>query len=194
MTFLFSALIGYILGSIPFGVLASRAGGHDIMQEGSGNIGATNALRILGPGWAALVLVGDVLKAIAAAYIGLRLGGALGSALGGAFAAVGHAYSVFLRGRGGKVVAVSLGVLIFWDWLLAVAGVAAFLIAVALTRLVALGSLLGALAAAVAATVLKLDRPLLVAVYFLFVLIVWRHRPNIERMAKGQEHRLGQRG
>lgn len=193
MMYILSAVVGYVLGSIPFGVLASRAGGRNILKEGSGNPGATNALRLLGPGWAAAVLLGDALKAIAAAFIGLHVAGPLGSALGGAFAALGHAYSVFLRGRGGKVVAVSLGLLVYWDWRLALVGVVVFLIIVAATRLVALGSLAGALGAAIAATVLRLPLPELIAVYFLFVLIVWRHRPNIARMAKGQEHKLGQR-
>ncbi len=189
-----SAVIGYLLGSIPFGVLASRLGGRDILLEGSGNPGATNALRILGPGWAAAVLVGDALKAVLAAYLGLRLGGIAASAVAGSFAALGHAYSVFLRGRGGKVVASSLGLLAFWDWHVLIPAVIVFLLVVAATRLVALGSLLGALAAAVAASVWPLPLSLRLAIYFLFVLIVWRHRPNIARMAKGDEHRLGQRG
>ncbi|MDA8346124.1 MAG: glycerol-3-phosphate 1-O-acyltransferase PlsY [Thermaerobacter sp.] len=191
---LLSPAIGYLLGSVPFGVLASRFAGRDILKEGSGNPGATNALRLLGPGWAAAVLLGDALKAVLAAYIGLRLGGVLGSALGGSLAAVGHAYSVFLRGRGGKVVAVSLGLLAFWDWRVLIPAVVVFLIVVALTRLVALGSLVGALAAAVAASIWPLPVAVRISIYFLFLLIVWRHRPNIARIAKGQEHRLGQRG
>ncbi len=194
MSTVLAAVVGYLLGSVPFAVLAARLRGRDVLREGSGNPGATNTLRVLGPGWAAAVLVGDALKAVLAAYLGYHLAGPLASAVAGSFAALGHAYSIFLRGRGGKVVAVSLGLLAFWDWQVMAIAVAMFLVVVAITRIVALGSLLGALAAAVAASILPLPTALRVAVYFLFALIVWRHRPNIARIARGQEHRLGQHG
>ncbi len=196
MNLLIAAVFGYLLGSIPAGVLAARRAGRDILHEGSGNPGATNALRVMGPYWALLVLIGDTGKGILAAYIGWKLGGPLGSALGGAAAAVGHAYSLFLRGQGGKVVAVSLGVLLFWGWPLVVGALVVFLIVLGVTRIVSLSSMLAALAAALmaAAGVPPLPGVLHYAVFFLVLVLIWRHRPNIERLLRHEEKRLGSRG
>ncbi len=196
MTSLVAAIVGYLLGSIPFSVLAARRQGRDILQEGSGNPGATNALRVIGPYWAVAVLIGDAGKGILAAYLGWKLGGPLGSALAGAAAAVGHAYSIYLRGRGGKVVAVSLGVLLFWGWPLVVGALVVFGVVIALTRIVSISSMLAALAAAVlaAAGVPALPPALRFAVFFLVLLLLWRHRPNIERLLRHEEKRLGSHG
>jgi glycerol-3-phosphate acyltransferase PlsY len=196
VTSLVAAIVGYLLGSIPFSVLAARRQGRDILQEGSGNPGATNALRVIGPYWAVAVLIGDAGKGILAAYLGWKLGGPLGSALAGAAAAVGHAYSIYLRGRGGKVVAVSLGVLLFWGWPLVVGALVVFGVVIALTRIVSISSMLAALAAAVlaAAGVPALPPALRFAVFFLVLLLLWRHRPNIERLLRHEEKRLGSHG
>ena len=196
MISLLAAIVGYLLGSIPFSVLAAKRQGRDILHEGSGNPGATNALRVMGPYWAVAVLIGDAGKGILAAYLGYKLGGPLGSALAGAAAAVGHAYSIYLRGRGGKVVAVSLGVLLFWGWPLVVGALVVFGVVIALTRIVSISSMLAALAAAVlaAAGVPALPPPLRYAVFFLVLLLLWRHRPNIERLLRHEEKRLGSHG
>jgi len=196
VTYLTAAILGYLLGSIPWGVLASRRAGRDIRREGSGNIGATNALRVLGPYWASLVLLGDAGKGLLAAYIGFKLGGPWASAAAGAAAALGHAYSLFLRGQGGKVVAVSLGVMLFWDWPLLIAALAVFLVVLAATRIVSLSSMLAALGAA---SLAALDLPavpfaLRLGVWFLVALLIWRHRPNIERILRHEEKRLGSHG
>ena len=196
MTSLLAAIVGYLLGSIPFGVLAAKRQGRDILHEGSCNPGATNALRVMGPYWAALVLIGDAGKGLLAAYLGWKLGGPLGSALAGAAAALGHAYSIYLRGRGGKVVAVSLGVLLFWGWPLVVGALVVFGVVIALTRIVSVSSMLAALAAAVlaAAGMPALPPSLRYAVFFLVLLLLWRHRPNIERLLRHEEKRLGSHG
>ena len=143
-----AALVGYLLGSVPSAALAARLRGKDILREGSGNPGATNALRVLGPLPAVLVLAADVAKGLLAAYVGWRLGGIWGTALAGLAAGLGHAYSIFLRGRGGKVVAVSLGVLAFWDLRLVLVALVAFAVVLAVSRIVSLSSLVAALAAA----------------------------------------------
>ncbi len=196
MNVVLAAIAGYLLGSIPFGVVAARQAGRDILHEGSGNPGATNALRVMGPYWALAVLVGDAGKGILAAYVGWKLGGPVGSALAGAAAAVGHAYSLFLRGQGGKVVAVSLGVLLFWGWPLLVGALIVFLIVLGLTRIVSLASMLAALAAAVlaAAGLPPLSPALRYGVFFLVLLLIWRHRPNITRLLRHEEKRLGSHG
>jgi len=194
VSLIFLALAGYLLGAIPSGAIAARIKGRDILAEGSGNPGATNALRVLGPLWAIAVLLCDAGKGLLAAYLGFRLGGPAGSALAGASAALGHAYSIFLRGRGGKVVAVSLGVLLLWDWHAIAAALAVFLVTLALTRVVSLGSILGALCAAVDSTFTPLAPVLRVGIYFLVLLLIWRHRPNIASLWHGEERRLGGRG
>ncbi len=196
MTLVLAAIIGYLLGSIPTGVLAAKRVGRDILHEGSGNPGATNALRVLGPYWAVGVLVGDAGKGLLAAYLGWQLGGPLGSALAGVAAALGHAYSLFLRGQGGKVVAVSLGVLLFWGWPLLFAALAVFLVVLALTRIVSLSSMLAALAAAAMAALGLPPYPvsLRYGIFFLVLLLIWRHRPNIARLLRHEEKRLGSHG
>lgn len=191
--FLLSALVGYLLGGIPFGVLAARQTGRDILHEGSGNIGATNALRVLGPFWGVAVLAGDVGKGVLSAFLGAHLGGLDGLAVGACAAALGHAYSIFLRGRGGKVVSVSFGALLFLDWRIALLAAIVFVLVVALTRYVSLGSMLGA-ASAFLGTLLLPDAPAIrLAVAFILVLLVWRHRSNIERLRHGNERKFGER-
>ena len=196
MTLVLAAVIGYLFGSIPTGVLAAKRAGRDILREGSGNPGATNALRVLGPYWAAAVLIGDVGKGLLAAYLGWQLGGPLGSAFAGGAAALGHAYSVFLRGQGGKVVAVSLGVILFWGWPLLFAALAVFVVVLALTRIVSLSSMLAALAVAVMAGLGLPPYPaaLRYGILFLVLLLIWRHRPNIARLLRHEEKRLGSHG
>ncbi len=196
MTIFLAAIAGYLLGSFPSGVIAAHRAGRDIMHEGSGNPGATNALRVLGPAWAIAVLVADAGKGLLAAYLGWKLGGPLGSALAGAGAALGHAYSIFLRGHGGKVVAVSLGVLLFWGWPLLIVALVVFALVLALSRIVSLASMLAALAAAfvTAAGLVGLPQDLRLGVYFLVLLLIWRHRPNILRLLHHEEKRLGSHG
>lgn len=193
MSILLAVVIGYLLGSIPFGVLAARRSGRNIQQEGSGNIGATNALRVLGPVWGALVLAGDAGKGILSAYIGARLAGPDGMAVGVCGAAAGHAFSLFLRGRGGKIVSTSLGAMIFLDWRLIVPAVVIFLLVVLLTRYVSLGSIIGGGAALLTALLLPDAWPIRIAVAFLFALLVWRHQSNIQRLLHGTERKLGTR-
>lgn len=188
-----SALIGYLLGSIPFGVLAARQSGRDILREGSGNPGATNALRVLGPFWGVAVLVGDVGKGVLSAYLGAHLAGVEGLAVGACAAALGHAYSIFLRGRGGKIVSVSFGALLFLDWRVAVMAATVFVLVVAVTRYVSLGSMLGAASAFVATLWLPDALAIRLAVAFILALLVWRHRGNIQRLRQGHERKLGER-
>ncbi|HXJ23800.1 MAG TPA: glycerol-3-phosphate acyltransferase, partial [Polyangia bacterium] len=101
----------YVAGSIPFGVVVARAKGVDLRKVGSGNIGATNVARALGKGWAIAVLLADAAKGLVPVLLGRRLGFSAGAvAAAGLCAIVGHMFTIFLRGRGGKGVATSLGV------------------------------------------------------------------------------------
>src|SRR5687768_6840559 len=147
-------LVAYLVGAIPIGAMVARAHGVDLTQHGSRRTGATNALRVLGKRAAVLVLVGDALKGVAAVQLAQRCGGSSWAPPLAALAAMGgHTYSIFLGGRGGRGVATGLGALLALSpsalLTAAVAGVGA----VAATRYVSLGSLLGALAGAGAVVV-----------------------------------------
>ncbi len=172
----------------------ARTYGVDIQKVGSGNIGATNVLRTLGPGPALVVAFFDVFKGGLAVLIA-RAVGVEGWLLGGvALAAVlGHNYSLFLGFRGGKGVATSFGTLLFLDPVLALwtfpIGVSVMLI----TRYVSAGSMAGGVAASVLA--LALGRPFweVVTVFLMAALIFWTHRDNLKRLQEGTERRLGEK-
>jgi len=191
---LLALLVAYLFGSIPAGVLVARTYGVDIRKVGSGNIGATNVLRALGPGPALVVAFFDVFKGGIAVLIA-RAVGIEGPLLGGvALAAVlGHNYSLFLGFKGGKGVATSFGTLLFLDPILALwtfpIGVSVML----LTRYVSAGSMTGGVAATVLA--LALSRPLweVVTVGLMALLIFWTHRENLKRLQAGTERRLGEK-
>jgi acyl phosphate:glycerol-3-phosphate acyltransferase len=186
--------LGYLCGSIPFGLLLTRfAGTADLRSIGSGNIGATNVLRTGRKDLAAATLVLDALKGTAAvllAYYYLGGAAALAAAIG---AFLGHLYPVWIGFRGGKGVATFLGCLIGIAWQAALVFVVAWLAVAALTRY----SSAAALAASVLAPLtfyLWLGRPYAGLVFALLAALLWiKHRANIERLLKGSETRIGQR-
>jgi glycerol-3-phosphate acyltransferase PlsY len=184
---------GYLLGSIPFGLLITRAAGlGDVRKIGSGNIGATNVLRTGNKGLAALTLVADALKGTAAALIAGQFGAELGMAAGfGAF--LGHIFPVWLGFKGGKGVATYLGVLFGLAWQAGLVFVVAWIAVAAISRY----SSLAALVAAVAAPVFLLwfglfDLAILFAVMSIIVFI--KHRANIGRLMSRTESRIGGKG
>lgn len=186
-----AALTGYLLGSIPFGLLLTRmSGGGDIRTVGSGNIGATNVLRTGRKGLAALTLLLDLLKGFAAVWLArMFFPGAETIAAAAAF--FGHLYPVWLRFKGGKGVATYAGIMfgLFWQGgvVYAIAWVGALLI----FRISSVGGLLAAIAAPAAAAFL--GRYDLVAMLVACSLIIfWKHRTNIEALVNGTEPRIGQ--
>lgn len=191
IAWLISFLGGYLLGSIPFGLLVARmAGLGDIRKIGSGNIGATNVLRT-GNRWAALLtLLGDGGKG-AAAVIGLgSLFGGTAGLVAGLAAFLGHLFPVWLKFKGGKGVATFLGILLAIDWMAGLAACATWLMVATLSRY----SSLSALAAALAAPFFLwlLHRPDLA--YFagaLALVVFFTHRANITRLIAGTEPRIG---
>ena len=188
-------LAAYLIGAIPVGVLVARAaGGVDIRKAGSGNIGATNVMRAMGPGPAVATLVGDVIKGGLAVLAATALIPAPWGAAAGALAAIaGNCWPVFLRFRGGKGVATGLGAfLALTPWAVLPSAVV-FAAAVGATRLVSLGSVLGVLALPVGAAVLGYPRPAVVVAAATALIIVARHRQNLARLARGAEPRLGER-
>jgi glycerol-3-phosphate acyltransferase PlsY len=187
---LFALALGYLLGSIPFGLVLTRiAGKGDLREIGSGNIGATNVLRTGSKPLAALTLVLDCLKATAAVLLAQRLfGWGMGPAAGAA-AFIGHLYPVWLKFRGGKGVATLLGVLIPLLWPAAVAYAAIWVLLLLTIRISSVAGMAAAVSAPVTAAVLhSMLLPMLLG---LAVLVLWKHRENILRLMKGTEPRIG---
>ena len=189
---LLALLLGYLLGSIPFGVVLTRlAGAGDLRRIGSGNIGATNVLRTGRKGLAALTLLLDALKGAAAVLLaGYFLPGT--DQLAAVAALLGHLYPAWLRFRGGKGVATLLGIMAALQWESAVAYALIWLSVLALTRYSSVAGMTAALLAPVAAAVLgRFDLALLYLGFGL--LIFWKHRANLERLLAGTEPRIGAR-
>jgi acyl phosphate:glycerol-3-phosphate acyltransferase len=187
-----SFALGYLLGSIPFGLLLAKlAGLGDLRQIGSGNIGATNVLRTGNKGLAALTLLLDLLKGTAAVWVGWHFGPYAAMAAGlGAF--LGHLFPVWLGFRGGKGVATYIGVLLGLYWPAAAAFCAIWLIVAFATRYSSLAALVAS-AASVGMLVLTSQWRLAGLFLLLTLLLYIRHAANIERLAKGEEARIGER-
>ena len=189
--------IGYLLGSIPFGLVLTRlAGTQDIRQIGSGNIGATNVLRTGNKGLAAATLLLDALKGTAAVLLAERLIGApagvaiLASLLGGLGAFLGHLFPVWLGFKGGKGVATYIGVLLGLSGTLAMIFCGIWLAVALITRYSSLSALAACVLVPVVALALGAREVALLAVP-LSVLLIWTHTANITRLLAGTEPRIG---
>ena len=186
-------LLGYLLGSIPFGVILTRLGGAgDLRQVGSGNIGATNVLRTGRKGLAAATLLLDLAKGAAAVWlVGWWSPGDAPLAATGAF--LGHCYPVWLGFRGGKGVATLMGIVLALSWPIGLVYAVVWLGLLALVRISSLAGMTAAASAPVAAAALgRYDLVLLLLALALIVL--WKHGANIERLLTGAEPRIGSRG
>jgi glycerol-3-phosphate acyltransferase PlsY len=186
-------IVGYGLGSIPFGLILTRlAGTGDIRTVGSGNIGATNVLRTGHKGLAAATLIGDLLKGTLAVYLMRKLGGPDAALVAGLGAVFGHCFPVWLQFKGGKGVATYVGVLIAVSWPVAACFAAIWAGTAALTRY---SSLAGLLATAATPPLLWLgagDKPALL--FLILSALVWvMHRANIGRLLDGTEPKFGNR-
>jgi glycerol-3-phosphate acyltransferase PlsY len=186
-------LLGYLLGSIPFGVILTRlAGAGDLRQIGSGNIGATNVLRTGRRGLAAATLLLDMLKGAAAVWItGALFPGH--EVLGAVGAFIGHLYPVWLRFNGGKGVATLMGICLALSWPVALVFAVVWLGTLALLRISSLAGMLAAISAPVAAAAFgRFDLVILLVAFAMLVL--WKHRANIDRLLEGSEPRVGRNG
>jgi glycerol-3-phosphate acyltransferase PlsY len=195
-------IISYLIGSIPFGYIAGRVlKGIDVRDYGSGNVGATNVLRILGTKAGIVVLLLDAGKGVAA-VIGI---GSLVSVLSpevnpyavkafcGAAAIVGHDWTVFLGFKGGKGVATGLGVFFSVAWLYALGSVLLFVVVVILTRHVSVGSLALGMCFPAAMVIAGKSAWLIALGLFWLAAVVYLHRENIQRLIRGTESRIGQK-
>ncbi len=183
-------LIGYLLGSIPFGVILTRmAGAGDLRQIGSGNIGATNVLRTGRKGLAAATLLLDALKGAAAVWIVAAIWPGL-APVAGAAAFIGHCYPVWLRFNGGKGVATLMGIALALSPPVAGIYAVVWLGLLALVRISSVAGMTAAISAPVAAAWFQRFDIVLVLLA-LALIVLWKHRANIDRLASGTEPRIG---
>ncbi|MCB1068708.1 MAG: glycerol-3-phosphate 1-O-acyltransferase PlsY [Verrucomicrobia bacterium] len=199
MKLILIGLASYLLGAIPFGLLIARSRGIDIRQHGSGNIGATNVLRVLGKPLGIFTFILDALKGFGPVFLAMRLVPGQAEAAGltaGIAAILGHSFPIYLGGKGGKGVATSAGVLIGLAWQAALIGVAVWGAVFFLSRYVSLASILAAAAIPAVSWILyypeKLATP--IALTLLGLLIILRHRSNLQRLLKGTENRFVKKG
>lgn len=193
LVFAAAVVVIYLIAAIPTGLLLARVmGGEDVRQKGSGNIGATNVYRVAGKLAGVLTLVGDTLKG----YLPLL---ALTTwlnptpaqvGIAAAVAIVGHCYPIYLRFRGGKGVATALGIFLVLSPMAVLGAAIVFVIAVALSRFISLGSVLAALSAPLLILMLGHPQPIFLGTLFIAALVVWRHRTNIRRLLDGTENRF----
>ncbi len=196
-------VISYLIGSINSSILISRAVmGKDIRTSGSGNAGATNMLRTMGKKYAIITLVIDILKGVVAlllAKLAVGLGAYdISAYVAGVAVVLGHNFPIFFGFRGGKGVATSLGVVLLLDWKIGLITLAIAIAIMALTRYVSLGSIMAAVVFIILQIVSMIvynsfDITRLVCVLILGGLLIVRHRANIVRLVKGEEHKLGEK-
>ena len=190
-----AALLAYLVGSIPFAVLVSRAMGlPDPRSFGSGNPGATNVLRSGNKAAAVLTLAGDALKGWVPVWAAIELG--LGDpvvAVVALAAFLGHVFSVWLRFKGGKGVATAAGAIVALDWRVGAAALVTWVAVVLATRYSSLGSLVAAIVAPAAVYGWRGVGPLFAATCAMCLVLVWRHEGNIRKLLRGEESRIGER-
>ncbi len=189
-----AAIIGYLLGSIPFGLLLTRAAGlGDVRQIGSGNIGATNVLRTGNKKLAAATLLCDALKGTAAVLIANALWGYEASLVAGFFAFLGHLFPVWLGFKGGKGVATYIGVLLGAAPLMMLAFAAIWLITAFVTKYSSLSALVAMLVIPIVLWILGPEKTALL-VTVLSIISWYMHRENIKRLLAGTESKIGKKG
>lgn len=204
------ALIAYLLGAIPFGLIISKKmAGVDIRKHGSGNIGATNVFRVLGARYGLLTAVLDLGKSITSVLLAMLIIGnepiiiagydihiQIAQILAALMVMIGHNWSVYIGFQGGKGVACFFGGLVIINWMVALAALIVAVIAIVITRYVSLGSMLaavGALLTFAALAILAVTAPVyLIYALLAAALIIYQHRSNILRLQSGTESKLGE--
>ena len=191
---IFFVALAYLIGGVPVGVLIARSKGINLFEVGSGNIGATNVVRALGLKWGLVTWLGDTLKG----FVAVLIAGLAGQpesvmAAAGAAAVTGHCCSPYLCLRGGRGIATSLGVLLATDWRVGVGAFVVWLVVVVLRRIVSLASLAAAASLIPLSLLLHDTPPMILMVSYLTCLGFIRHKPNIERLLRGEERPIGSR-
>lgn len=200
LSYILAALAAYLLGSIPTGYLVAKAKGVDIRTVGSGNIGATNAMRALGKPAGIAVLLADALKGFAAAWLPVWLQSTLSVSaadlevhriIAGISAVLGHNYTCWLKFKGGKGIATSAGVYLALAPLAGIIAITAFILATLVTRYVSVGSIAAACALPTAVWFTRESMLLRIVTIALGALAIYKHKSNIQRLMAGTESRLG---
>lgn len=187
------AVLGYLLGSIPFGIVITRAMGLGNLREiGSGNIGTTNVLRTGSKGAALATLVLDGAKGAVAALLARAMAGEDAAQIAGLMAFAGHCFPVWLSFRGGKGVATFLGLLLALAWPVGIAACATWLVTALIARISSLSALMAAALAPVWIMVLGHGEMLILSL-ILGGIIFWRHKDNIARLRAGTEPKIGKK-
>jgi len=186
------ALLAYLLGSLNFGVIVSKALlGFDLRTRGSGNAGATNAYRVMGPKKAILVMIGDILKGVIAIVVGNRLCGDDGRLVAMVFTVVGHIYPLYFGFKGGKGILTAGAMIAVFDWRIFLVIFGAFLVVVFITRYISAGSITAAALFPVMMLILYWGRFHFFAVGFLLAAtVIYMHRSNIKRLLSGTESKF----
>ena len=200
-------IVSYLLGSIPFGYIAGRIAGIDIRTAGSGNVGATNVVRILGKRYGYPVFALDVLKGFGAVKISMVMSGQhlewnspeISGMVGAIFSVLGHVFPAWLKFKGGKGVATAAGALLALMPIATLIGVAVWIIVFWLTRYVSLASLVATAALPIVILVIgsadgHSGRLLVYSSVCVAALVIWRHRSNLSRLLRGTEPRFIRKG
>ena len=187
-------LLAYLLGSIPSALWVGKLFYNtDIRTQGSGNLGATNTFRTLGKKAGIAVTLLDILKGTAATLIPLYIATDIHPLIFGVVAVIGHIYPVFAKFKGGKAVATSGGILLGYQWPLFIMAVAVLLIALKITKMVSLSSIILAVVFIIYTTIYAIvtgDYLFMVVIYILAIFIIYRHRANIARIRAGTEPKI----
>ena len=186
-----AGILAYILGSIPFAyIIGKYFYKSDIRTLGSGNVGSTNVLRNYGKKAAIATLILDVLKGYIGVFIGEKLAGYDGVCLTFILVVIGHMYSIFLKFKSGKGVATSAGAMLFINPMILLIALVVFLLTVAITKMVSLGSILAVISALVLSYINYWPTKLFWAIVLICFLIIFKHRSNIQRMINGEESKI----
>ncbi|MEA1939528.1 MAG: glycerol-3-phosphate 1-O-acyltransferase PlsY [Candidatus Caldatribacteriota bacterium] len=189
-------IICYLMGSLPFGyIVAKSIKKIDIRDYGSGNIGATNAFRILGPWLASLVLIGDLMKGYVSIYLFhlLNIDSLVIIIIGGLVVICGHDWSIFLKLKGGKGIATTYGVILALNPKIALLSALIWIIIIALTRYASLASILSLSVLLILMVWFKQPQEYITFSVIMLVLALYRHRSNIIRLKEGKEKKFGEK-
>lgn len=192
VSYLLAGILAYLIGSIPSGLILGKLFWHtDLREHGSRNIGATNAWRTLGKAPGIIIFLADSLKGQAGVLLGLSLVGTpLAAILGGLLAIIGHSFSIFLRFRGGKGVATSLGVLTMLMGNVTLVVFLCWLAIVYTTRYVSLGSVVAGALTPILAAAFSYPMEYIVFSVIAAILVIVRHRENMKRLMNGTENKI----
>ena len=195
-------LLAYLIGGIPTSVIAGKLKGIDITKHGSGNAGATNALRVLGTKIGVTVMLLDAFKGVVAILVGRWVINYLGynsdqiyDITLGVTAILGHVFSIYLKFKGGKGVATAAGVYALLSWQTMLIALCAFIIVVAISRYVSLGSIIAATVLVISQLIMNYlndfkQLPILILTVFVALFIILKHKQNIKRLLNGNENKL----